>query len=223
MLAGASFTSCKGQEGIERAVATTSAIDVGSADVTRESRGEVTAAIRATDAKPTNGAVLDVQRATEWLDALRQRDISKVTALSRYPFDFRDTQKEGRCEKSRQVPGPERYGQRPVVSGDRRMVEHRAERQPKARRRTDVEGPPSYLDSCLAKAPIGRTADGCHSPRRSRVFVRSGFAGRRPWRSWALETRNGRSREEALVKTARGERRFWHVSDSCLFCLATRK
>jgi hypothetical protein len=46
-----------------------------------------------------------VQLATRWVDALRDKNVEALTKLSQYPFDLRDTRKDGACV-NKTVRGP---------------------------------------------------------------------------------------------------------------------
>jgi hypothetical protein len=58
------------------------------------------------DASATKGPGI-IKAATAWIDALRRGDVSALASLSRYPFELRDTGKEGHCPKRRAVTGPQ--------------------------------------------------------------------------------------------------------------------
>jgi len=48
-----------------------------------------------------NGPPLELEIAARWLEALRSRDMERLTGSSEFPIEFRDTKKQGHCEARR--------------------------------------------------------------------------------------------------------------------------
>ncbi len=69
--------------------------------------GSATGGATAGDASATKGPGT-IKAATAWIDALRRGDVTALASLSRYPFELRDTGKEGHCPKRQEVAEPQK-------------------------------------------------------------------------------------------------------------------